>query len=275
MTTMETCFHHSDRETGRHCTRCGRPACPDCLRQASVGSQCWECIKESEPPRAERVKRQLRGTTLPVTKAIIVANVIVFLLMSAQTGSLNATARQADWALFAPAVANGEWYRLVTAGFIHYGLLHIAFNMLILYQVGLVLERGAGPVRFGSIYFASLLAGSFGALIASPYALTGGASGAVFGVGAAATLAMYRQGVRFWQTGFGPLLAINLGLSFVIPNVSVGGHIGGLVGGALVAEGMLQARRLGRPWLGYVAAAAVSAIAFVGSLIVASNPIMK
>jgi membrane associated rhomboid family serine protease len=271
MTTPETCFHHTDRETGRHCTRCGRPACADCLRQASVGSHCFECVREGQTPRATRVRRQLRGTSLPVTKTIILINVAVFMFMTFRTGSLDAGTRQADWALFAPAIANGEWYRLITSGFIHYGLLHIGFNMLILYQVGLVLEPGAGSARFGSLYFASLLTGSLGALIASPNALTGGASGAVFGVAAAATLALYRQGVGFWNTGFGPLLVFDLVLSFVLPNISYGGHIGGLIGGALVAEGMVQARKAGRPWLGYVGAAVVAVVAFVASLIVASN----
>jgi membrane associated rhomboid family serine protease len=269
MTMIETCFHHTDRETGRHCTRCGRPACPDCLRQASVGSHCWECIKASAPPRAERVRRQLRGATLPVTKAIIAINVAVYLLLQLQSGNVATTSRQADWALNGPAVAHGEWYRLITSGFIHYGLSHLFFNMLLLYLIGKVLEPGAGSTRFAAIYLASLLAGSFGALIAAPHAFTGGASGAVFGIGAAATLAMYRQGVSFWQTGFGPILVFNLVLSFVLPNVSVGGHIGGLIGGTLVAEGMVQARRLGQPWLGYVAAALVAVGSVAGSLIVA------
>jgi membrane associated rhomboid family serine protease len=269
MTVMETCFHHTDRETGRHCTRCGRPACPDCLRQASVGSHCWECIKAEAPPRADRVRRQLRGATLPVTKAIIAINVAVFLLLTARTGSFGATSRQADWALNGPAVAHGEWYRIITSGFIHYGLSHLFFNMLLLYLIGKVLEPGAGSARFAAIYAASLLAGSFGALIAAPNAFTGGASGAVFGIGAAATLAMYRQGVSFWQTGFGPILVFNLVLSFVLPNVSIGGHIGGLIGGTLVAEGMVQARRLGQPWLGYVAAALVAGASVVGSLAIA------
>jgi membrane associated rhomboid family serine protease len=267
MTSMETCFHHADRETGRHCTRCGRPACPDCLRQASVGSHCWECIKQDAPPRTEQVRRQLRGARLPVTKAIIVVNAIVFALLTARTGTLAATSRQADWALFGPAIADGEWYRLITSGFIHYGLVHILFNMLILYQVGLVLEPSAGPWRFGALYFSSLLAGSFGALLAAPNVFTGGASGAVFGVAAAATVALYRRGVSFMQTGFGPLLAVNMVLSFVLPNVSWAGHLGGLIGGALVAEGMLQARRLHQPWLGYVGALFVAAVSVVGSLI--------
>ncbi|MCU1426751.1 MAG: rhomboid family protein [Actinomycetia bacterium] len=272
MTTPETCFHHHDRETGRHCTRCGRPACASCLREASVGSQCWECVKDAAPPRTEQVRRTLRGATMPVTKAIIAANVAVFLLMAMRNnGNIEGTRAQTSWALYGPAVAHGEWYRLVSSGFIHFGILHIAFNMLILYQVGLVLESASGSSRFATLYATSLLTGSLGALIASPHALSGGASGAVFGVAAAATVAMYRQGVSFWQTGFGPLLAINLVLSFVIPNVSYGAHIGGLIGGALAAEGMIQSRRLQQPWLGYAIAIAISAIAVAASLAIAPS----
>lgn len=271
MTTPEYCFHHTDRETGRHCTHCGRPACPDCLQQAPVGAWCWECVKESAPPRAERVARQLRGANLPVTKALIAINAIVFLALTAQDGNLSGTSAQVRWALFGPSVANGEWYRLVTSGFIHYGMLHILFNMLILYQVGMLLEPGAGSVRFATLYTGSLFGGSFGALVASPHALTGGASGAVFGVAAAATLAMYRQGVPFWSTGFGPLLVVNLGLSFIIPNVSYGGHIGGLIAGAVMAEGMVRSRKLGYPALGYVFALIVTVAAIAGSLVVANS----
>src|SRR5689334_8528174 len=260
MTTPETCFHHPDRETGRHCTRCGRPACPDCLQQASVGSQCFECVRAGATPRAERIRRQLRGSTLPVTKAIIALNVLVFAAQQSRPRL------DTEWALRADFVAHGEWYRIFTSGFIHYGLLHIGFNMLILWQVGLVLERGAGSSRFAAIYVASLIAGSFGALLATPYAFSGGASGAVFGVMGAAALAMYRQGVPFWQTGFGPLAVVNLVLSFVLPNVSYGAHIGGLIGGVIVAEAMVRARRINQPWLGYVAAVVVGVGSFVAAL---------
>jgi membrane associated rhomboid family serine protease len=270
MTAPETCFHHHDRETGRHCTRCGRPACADCLREAAVGSQCFECVKAGAPARSAQVRRTLRGAAMPVTKALIAANVAVFLLTTmGNNGNVSGTISQLHWALYGPAVANGKWYLIVTSGFIHFGVLHILFNMLILYQVGLVLEPGTGTPRYATLYGASLLAGSFGALIATPHAASGGASGAVFGVAAAATLAMQRQGVSFWQTGFGPLVVINLVLSFTIPDVSYGAHIGGLIGGALVAEAMIQARRRQQPWLGYAAGAAVSVVSFVGCLAVA------
>ncbi len=176
---------------------------------------------------------------------------------------------RATLALNGPKIADGEWWRLFTSWFVHYGLLHILFNMLVLWQVGLVLEPGAGEARFTTLYVVSGLAGSAGALVLDPNVFTGGASGCIFGVAAAATLVMQRRGVRFWDTGFGPLLAIDLVLSFVIPGVSVGGHIGGLVGGALVAEAMLQARKANQPALGYVGAAFVGGAAVLLALAVA------
>jgi membrane associated rhomboid family serine protease len=125
------------------------------------------------------------------------------------------------------------------------------------------LEPGAGSLRFSTIYVVSVLAGSAGALVLSPDAFTGGASGGVFGLAAAATLVMQRQGMRFWDTGFGPLLLINFGLGFFVANVSIGGHLGGLIGGLLATEAMIQARKLGQPWLGWVGAAFVG-VASIG-----------
>lgn len=223
---MATCFHHTERETGRACTRCGRPACPDCLHQAQVGSHCFECVGAARPAPAERL-RQASRIDLAATKAIIALNVAVFVVLLAA----NRSTSELEWALNGPAIADGEWYRLATSGFIHYGALHLAFNMFILYQVGRVLEAGVGSARFVALYAVSLLAGSAGALLLEPAAFTGGASGAVFGVAGAATIALQQRGVRFWDTGFGPLLAFNLLLTFTLPNVSVGGHLGGLAAG--------------------------------------------
>jgi membrane associated rhomboid family serine protease len=270
MTAPETCFHHSDRETGRHCTRCGRPACSDCLTQASVGAQCFECVKAGQTPRSQQVRMNLRGANIPVTKTIIGINVAIFILTAmGNHGDINGSATQIHYALNGPLVASGDWYRIITSGFIHFGITHILFNMLILWQVGIVLEPATGPSRFATLYGASLLGGSLGALIASPHAFSGGASGAIFGVAAAATVAMYRQGISFWQTGFGPLLVIDLVLSFVLPNVSYGAHIGGLIAGALAAEGMLLSRRLQQPWVGYAISIAIGLGSFIGCLAVA------
>jgi membrane associated rhomboid family serine protease len=266
----ETCFHHHGRETGRHCTRCGRPACSECLRQAAVGSQCWECIKAARPPTAERVRRTLAAKPQIATQILIAANVAMFVYTNGFDGRASNPHLQRYGAvtLF---IAHGDWWRLVTSGFIHFGVAHIFFNMFVLYIVGNVLEPIVGPWRFSAIYFASLLAGSLGAMLAEGVlVLGGGASGAVFGVAGAATVIMARRGVRFWDTGFGPLLLINLGFDLFLTGVSIGAHIGGLVGGALIGYVMVETSktRYG-PALGYVVAFLVGAVSFAVSLAVA------
>lgn len=129
-------------------------------------------------------------------------------------------------------IEQGEWYRLVSGGFVHFGLLHIAMNMYLLYQLGKMLEPALGSMRFGLIYFASLLGGSAGALLLTPDALTGGASGAVFGLMAAAVVGLRHRGVNPWRTGLGATFAINIVFTLAIPGVSVGGHFGGALVGA-------------------------------------------
>jgi membrane associated rhomboid family serine protease len=159
----------------------------------------------------------------------------------AGTGFSSQNDPRVDWVLFGPLVSiGGEWWRIFTSGFIHFGILHIAFNMLILFQVAIVLERVAGSFEFTIIYVVSLVAGSLGVLLLDPNQPTAGASGAVFGVAAATTLYLYRRGVPFWQTGFGPLLVINLVLTFTSPLISVGGHLGGLVGGTIAGMVLLR-----------------------------------
>ena len=126
----------------------------------------------------------------------------------------------------------GEWYRLISSGFLHFGFLHVGMNMFLLYQLSRMLEPTLGSVKFTLVYFASLLGGAAGALIASPNALTGGASGAVFGMMAAAIVGMRQRGVNPLQTGPGLTFVINIGLTLAIPNISVGGHFGGALAGA-------------------------------------------
>ena len=135
-----------------------------------------------------------------------------------------------------------EWYRLVTSGFLHFGIVHIAFNMILLYQLGQILEPRLGRTRFALLYFAALLAGSFGELLIGPgTGIAGGASGAVFGLMAAAAIGMWRQGVNIFTTGIGSLLILNLVLTFAIPGIAIGGHLGGAIGGALCGLVMLAA----------------------------------
>jgi len=258
---MATCFHHQDRETGRACTRCGRPACPECLTQAAVGSQCFECVRAGRTKGTVRIRQTIQRDPLMATKLLVGINVAAFVLISLHDKTVTGNGRwSADLGLTGPALRHGQWWRLVSYSVVHFGLLHIGFNMLVLYMVGKVFEPGTGPIRFATLYVVSVLAGAAGALIATPHGLNGGASGGIFGVAAAATLVMSRRGVRFWDTGFGPLLVLNLALNLFESGVSIGGHIGGIIAGALLAELMMQARKLEMPALGYVAATAIGLV---------------
>jgi membrane associated rhomboid family serine protease len=257
---MATCFHHHDRETGRACTRCGRPACPDCLIHASVGSQCFECVQRGVPKKTVRIRQTLQRDPLIATKLIAAITIGGVALIYLRDGTFEGTGRTAaNLALNAPALRSGEWWRLLSYSLVHFGLIHIGGNLLVLWIVGRELEPGTGPMRFAALYVVSVLGGAAGALIATPSGLTGGASGGVFGVAAAATLVLHRRGIRFWDTPFGPLIVINLVIDYFIPGISIGGHIGGMLAGALTAEGMLQARKIDMPLLGYVVAAVVGA----------------
>ena len=256
---MATCFHHQDRETGRACTRCGRPACPECLVQAAVGSQCFECVRAGAPKRGVRIRQTIERDPLIATKILIAINVVAFVVIAVRDGTVKGGGHTSfQLGLFGPALHHGDWWRLFTYSIVHFGLVHIGFNMIVLLMVGKVFEPGTGPIRFATLYVVSVLAGAAGALVATPHGLNGGASGGIFGVAAAATLVMQRRGTTFWDTGFGPLLALNLVFGLFESNVSIGGHIGGLVGGAITAELMMQARKAEMPALGYVGAAIVA-----------------
>jgi membrane associated rhomboid family serine protease len=239
------------------------------LIQASVGSQCFECVRAGRPPGTVRIRQTIARDPLLATKSIIAVNVVLYLYLSLRDGTLDGGITSLRLALFGPAIDNGQWYRIVSYSVVHYGVVHLAFNMLLLWLVGRMFEPVTGPTRFTTIYLVSVLGGAAGALVAAPNEFTGGASGGVFGIAAAATLVMSRRGVRFWDTGFGPLLALNLVLNLFMEHVSIGGHIGGLLAGALTAELMVRARKVEMPGLGYAGAAAVGllsvAIAYAAS----------
>jgi membrane associated rhomboid family serine protease len=251
------CYRHPSRETRVSCSECGRPICTDCMVFAPVGIRCPEHAgaKASRPARAtattpravRRASHQLGFA--PVTKLLIGVNVLVFLVNLAQGASLGQNS--GNWfikgCLFGPAVANGDWWRLITAAFLHGGLLHIAMNMLVLWFIGAPVEEAIGRWRFLVLYFVSGLAGSAGALLFNPTEVTVGASGAIFGI-AGAALVFERQGNYVLGGSALSFILINLVLSFAIPNVSIGGHIGGLVGGALCG---LVLTRFGRGHAAY------------------------
>ncbi len=243
------CYRHPNRETGVSCSECGRGICPDCMVFAPVGIRCPDHAGRAQG--TARVTKGVRraafeGTGALVTKALIALNVLVFLVNLAQGSSLNQVSGTlfVRWALYIPGgLDQGEWYRLITAAFLHASLIHLAMNMLILWIVGAPVEQAIGRGRFLALYFVSGLAGSAGALLLSPNAITVGASGAIFGIlGAALVLEAQRNYVLGGQA-FG-LIAFNLIITFAFSSyISVGGHVGGLVGGAL---SMLALSRFGR-----------------------------
>lgn len=217
------------------------------MHQASVGFHCPECTKAG----SQKVYQGMASLqTKPMLTMILIGmNVAVFLLGVAMEGA-DALAgvqgkMQVDFALIAAdsgvltssgwilegGVGHGEWYRMITSGFLHYGILHLLMNMYALYLLGRALEPATGRLRFGLIYGVSLLAGSFGALLLSPDSLTAGASGAIFGLMGAIFMAHRAQGLAFRDSPLLGVLVLNLVITFGLPGISIGGHVGGLLGG--------------------------------------------
>ncbi len=272
--TIEHCYRHPDRETGRRCTRCGKAACSDCLVQATVGSHCLDCRKAAQPDIKTRVKYANARQPALVTSTIIAINVAIFVWMGAKdssslTGSGSVSQQQFDLGLNRILLhQNHEWYRLVTSGFIHFGFIHIGFNMWILWQLGQLLERTLGRTKFALLYTASLLGGSAGILLLTDRGISGGASGAVFGLMAALAISMHQQGINILQTGVGRLLMLNLVFTFVIPGIAIGGHLGGLVAGGACGFVMLAPAWKPVPnWAKYAAPIALSVLAVAISVV--------
>jgi membrane associated rhomboid family serine protease len=239
-----TCYRHPDRVTYVRCTRCNRPICPECMRDAAVGHQCEECVREGAKTvrQPQTVFGGLQKPATPVvTYTLIAMNVVMFFLDRASP------ALQSELVLRSPDVANGDLYRLLTSAFMHYGIAHLLFNMYALYIMGPALEVWLGRLRFGVLYALSALGGSVLVyLLSSVDAWTAGASGAVFGLFGASFVVGRRLNLDVrWLIG---LIALNLAITFVIPllggqNISWQGHIGGLVTGALVAAAYAYAPR--------------------------------
>src|SRR3954451_9040004 len=265
--STQTCYRHPSRETAVNCSSCGRPICPDCMTPTPVGMRCPECARQRTPVKTLRSMHAEPRVTIGIIAVCVVAYLATGNL-GAGTSSAGGTLFR-DLALDGPDVAAGDMWRLVSSGFLHAGLLHIGFNMYLLWVLGRLLEPTLGNARFAALYFTALLWGSFGALLVQPNAYTVGASGAIFTLMGAAAIALPARGHNILQTDIGLLIVFNLGLSFVLSNVSIGGHVGGLVGGALVGMLFLAADRRRLPWLNYVGCAVLSAIAVAGALSVA------
>jgi membrane associated rhomboid family serine protease len=233
---------------------------------APVGFQCPSCVKGAPPVRN---MRSVLAHTRPVVTTILVAiNVAIFAL------TLGRQAPLARYGLFGPAVAAGEWWRLVTSGFMHVSIVHVGFNCLLLWQLGALLEPALGRIRFALLYAAALLGGSVGVILLQPTAISAGASGAVFGLMGAAFVGMRSRGMNPMQSGIGPLLLINLVLTFTIPGISIGAHLGGLASGTALGAYLFanDATPAARAQSAIVTGAA-GVLFFVIGLWLAANPI--
>jgi membrane associated rhomboid family serine protease len=236
-TQTKVCYRHPRTETAVSCSNCGRPICTDCMVFSAVGIKCPECA--GSPARPKRAAKRVRsvagtGTGFVVTNALIVVNVLVYLVQATGGGTLTNPSGEIFFRgyLSADKVADGEWWRLVTSAFLHGSPLHLFFNMLMLWWFGRTLEALLGRGRFLAVYFLSILAGSAGALLVSPTVATIGASGAVFGIlGAGLVLERNRIAVFGGSALF--VVLLNLAFTFAVGYVSIGAHVGGLIGGAL------------------------------------------
>lgn len=279
MSLERPCYRHPDRLTAVSCSDCGRPICPDCMVFAPVGIKCPD--HASGPARvhpAHRGTAQMRRIAIqkpaglrglaPVTRFLVVFNVLVYLVQLGSGAGFNADSGwifnhfallrdaaycseyglcRASDALAGAGLAHGEWWRLITSAFLHYGLIHLIFNMLALWWIGGPLEEAIGSRRYVLLYLVSGLAGSAGALIASPNGVTVGASGAIFGVMGALLIMQYQATGTFGGPAL-TLIVLNLALSFMGSGISIGGHIGGLVGGAAAG---LALSRFGKGHMAY------------------------
>jgi membrane associated rhomboid family serine protease len=263
---VPVCYRHPKRETYLRCVRCDRPICPECLREAPVGYQCPECVAEGR-----RTVRQSRtifgGSTIGVrgyvTKALIAINVALMVVSAATArgggrglfggglgGLLGGSTPLTEWgsvwgvaqytagrggpviAQEAVGIADGEYYRLLTSMFLHYGLLHLAFNMWALWVLGRELEARLGPGRFLTLYLLSGLGGGVAAYVFTPESASAGASGAIYGLFAALFVVFRRLNLN--TSSIITVLVINLIFSFTVPGISIAAHLGGLVVGAAI-----------------------------------------
>ncbi|MFG2101358.1 rhomboid family intramembrane serine protease [Micromonospora echinaurantiaca] len=290
--TTPVCYRHPGRQTYVRCTRCDRPICPDCMREASVGHQCPECVNEGR--RSVRPARTAFGGGAAgrhgyVTRALIALNVLLMLLSIASDrggdaavggsgfgGLLGGSTPLTDWgsvlggAIFPDGtvggIAEGQWYRLLTAMFLHFGVVHLLLNMWALWVLGRSLEANLGPLRFLSLYLVAGFGGNVAAyLFSEPYVTTAGASTAIFGLFAALIVIERKMGRDISQVI--PILVINLVFTLTVPGISIPGHLGGLVVGAAMALVLAYAPRSRRSLVQF-AGGAVLVLALLGLALV-------
>ncbi len=235
------------------------PQVPPPLPRASQSApKSTEPVREKKSSRRANNQRpafrnpsrqRTRDSQTSFTNAIVSINVGLYLWMTISNFGVISN----NFVISRYFLEQGEWYRLISCGFVHFGLFHVAMNMILAYQLGQMFEPRIGSLRFGLLYFASLLGGSVGALVLSPDAVTGGASGAVFGLMAAAIVGMRHEGLNPMRSGLGVTFVINLVITLTIPGISIGGHFGGAAIGAICGAVVLAPASWRLPkWLGIV-----------------------
>ncbi len=269
---MAVCYRHPSRETGVSCSSCGRPICPDCMTPTPVGMRCPECSRDRTKVKTIRT----RPSAPVVTYTLIAINVAVFVAETAAGAPLGGGGGgvifNKGYLLGSAISVQHQYWRIASSGFLHDGLLHIAFNMLFLYIMGSILEPAIGRVNFALVYFVSLLSASFGALLFQPGSPTVGASGACFGVLGALIVVAYFRHIPIWRSGLGITLLINIIFSLSVSGISIGGHLGGLVGGMITGWLIVQLderRRL--TGLALVSCALVGAASVAAAIAVAGS----
>ncbi|GAB3994460.1 rhomboid family intramembrane serine protease [Nocardioides marmoraquaticus] len=273
------CYRHPDRETYIRCQRCDRPICPDCMQPASVGFQCPECVRDGArstrqglTPYGGKRSGDPRLTSFVLIALNVAVFVAVYLTGRGRSSLVDLLALLPQSAVrIGPGgpvevqgVSGGAVWQLVTSGFTHVALLHIAFNMLALYFLGPTLESVLGRARFLAVYLVSLLGGSAAVMwLAAPNGQTIGASGAIFGLfGALLVVALKVRGqvqqILVW-------LGLNLVITFAVPGISWQGHLGGLVTGAAIAAAIVYAPKQRRALVQWGAVALVLAVVLVAT----------
>lgn len=266
------CVRHPERPTGLACSRCGRPACPECLQPAAVGQHCVDCVRAGNASvrRARTVAGAPTGAAYGrVTYILMGLNVLAFAVTALQSRSLlDNTANSSlfdAWALFPPAVATGDVERILGSGFLHIGPIHLLVNMFALYIIGRDVEAILGRARYVAVYAVSLLGGSASVMVLeAPISLTAGASGAIFGLLGAQAVILLK--LKRSPTPVLVVIGLNIVISISIPGISLWGHVGGLVAGAAATAGILFLPNNTRPSqgrMGWIAVAGVAALAVV------------
>lgn len=283
------CYRHPQKETHVRCVRCDRPICPECMNQASVGWQCPECVRQAQ--RSVRRPRTALGGAVGgsgiVTKTLVGINVVVFLAGFAVAGTRGlgnllgggntllhiygalipapVKAQMGNEIIVVGGVVDGEYYRFLTSMFLHYGVIHLLFNMYVLWIIGQYLERELGAARYLSLYLVSGLGGGvLTYLVSAPNTAAAGASGCIFGLFGAMVLINRKLGRD--MSGIYVVLGLNLVITFMVPNISWTGHIGGLVTGLALGFVLAHAPRANRTLIqtgGFVAVLIVFAALIV------------